>query len=150
MCLRPRAMTWARRHLQQQSLKAETCRSKLPLRTESSRSNRERRTGQRWSVTELMLKITDIRVATVPLRSEIRNASIDFSQMTAAVVAIVTNVVRDGAPVVGYGFNSNGRYAPTGLLRERFVPRVLAAEPRELLDETGDNFDPACVWDVML
>jgi L-alanine-DL-glutamate epimerase-like enolase superfamily enzyme len=97
-----------------------------------------------------MLAITDIRVATVPLRSDIRNAYIDFSQMTAAAVAVVTNVMRDGAPVVGYGFNSNGRYAPTGLLRERFVPRLLAADPAELLDETGANLDPSRGWTVMM
>jgi L-alanine-DL-glutamate epimerase-like enolase superfamily enzyme len=97
-----------------------------------------------------MMAITDIRIATVPIRADIRNAYIDFSQMTAAVVAVVTNVERDGALVIGYGFNSNGRYAPTGLLRERFVPRVLAADPAELVDERGANLDPFRVWSVML
>ena len=75
------------------------------------------------------MRVTDVRVMTVPIKSEIRNAWIDFRQMTAAVVAVVTDTVRDGRPVIGYGFNSNGRYAPTSLLRERFIPRLLEAPP---------------------
>ena len=92
------------------------------------------------------MRITDVRVATVPIKSEIRNAWIDFRQMTAAVVAVMTDVVRDGRPVVGYGFNSNGRYAPTSLLRERFIPRLLEAPPVALLTEDGSNLDPHKIW----
>src|SRR6202011_2156217 len=65
-------------------------------------------------------------------------------------VAIVSNVVRDGRPVVGFGFNSNGRYAQSGLLRERFIPRLLQASPSALVDETGHNLDPARVWEVLM
>ena len=83
------------------------------------------------------MRITAIRETAVPIRSEIRNAYIDFSQMTASVVAVVTDRVRDGKPVVGFGFNSNGRYAPSGLLRERFMPRLLAAPSDSLLDAAG-------------
>ena len=78
------------------------------------------------------------------------NAYIDFSKMDAAVVAIVTDVIRDGEPVVGYGFNSNGRYAPIGLLRERFVPRLLDADPGSILDHTGENLDPHKIWDKLM
>ena len=92
------------------------------------------------------MRIVDIREATVPIKSKIRNAYIDFSQMTASVVALVTDVKRDGGPVVGYGFNSNGRYAVGGLLRDRFIPRILAADPEELVDERNGNFDPEKVW----
>ena len=70
--------------------------------------------------------------------------------MTASVVAVTTDVVRDGKPVIGYGFNSNGRYAVGGLLRDRFIPRVLAADPESLLDEQTGNLDPHRVWDVMM
>ena len=49
--------------------------------------------------------------------------------MNCSVVAVVTDVVRGGRPVVGYGFNSNGRYAQSGLLRERFIPRLMEADP---------------------
>jgi L-alanine-DL-glutamate epimerase-like enolase superfamily enzyme len=96
------------------------------------------------------MKIVDIRDEVVGNQSSFRNAYVDFSQMTVSVVAVVTDVIRDGRPVVGYGFNSTGRYGCQGLLRERFIPRVLAAEPDELLDESGSNFDPAKVWATMM
>ncbi|HVB90336.1 MAG TPA: mandelate racemase/muconate lactonizing enzyme family protein [Beijerinckiaceae bacterium] len=96
------------------------------------------------------IRIVEIREATKPIASPIRNAYIDFSKMTTSLVAVVTNVVRSGRPVVGYGFNSNGRYGQGGLIKERFAPRLLEAEPSELLDETGDNFDPDRVWSVMM
>jgi L-alanine-DL-glutamate epimerase-like enolase superfamily enzyme len=82
----------------------------------------------------------------VPIASEIRNAYIDFSKMTASVVAVVTDVVRDGRRVIGYGFNSNGRYAQAGLLSERFIPRVMQADPRSLVDDEGTNLDPSRIW----
>ena len=96
------------------------------------------------------LKITAIRSTVVPLASAIRNAYIDFSKMTASVVAVVTDVVRDGKPVVGYGFNSNGRYAQAGLLSERFIPRVMEAPPATLLTDDGSNLDPHRIWDCMM
>jgi L-alanine-DL-glutamate epimerase-like enolase superfamily enzyme len=97
-----------------------------------------------------VVRITDIRVASVPINSSISNAYIDFSKMDAAVVAVITDVIRDGHPVIGYGFNSNGRYAPIGLLKERFVPRLLEADPASLVDESGDNLDPAKVWATLM
>lgn len=87
---------------------------------------------------------------TVPLASAIRNAVIDFSQMTASVVALVSDVVRAGRPLIGYGFNSNGRYAQRGLLEDRLLPRLRAADPGALLDDTGDNLDPHRAWQVMM
>lgn len=96
------------------------------------------------------MRILDIREQTFPISSPIRNAFIDFSQMTLSLVAVVTDVVRDGRPVVGYGFNSNGRYGQGAMMRDRFIPRVLAAEPATLLDETGENLDPAKVWAAMM
>jgi len=96
------------------------------------------------------VKIVDIRETVVPIQSQIRNAFIDFSQMTVSVLALVTDVIRDGKPVVGFGFNSNGRYAPSGLLRDRFIPRLQAAAPQALLNDAGDNLDPARVWDVLM
>ena len=96
------------------------------------------------------MKIIDVRETVVPIKSDMRNAYIDFSQMTVSVVALVTDVVRSGKPVVGYGFNSNGRYAPSGLLRERFIPRLRAAEASVLLDESGENFDPHRIWTILM
>ena len=96
------------------------------------------------------MKITAIHSASVPLASAIRNAYIDFSKMTASVVAVVTDVKRNGRPVIGYGFNSNGRYAQCGLLAERFIPRVMSADPRTLLNEEGANLDPHRIWACMM
>ena len=96
------------------------------------------------------MKIVEIRDAVVPIASDIRNAYIDFSKMTASVVAVMTDVIRDGKPVVGYGFNSNGRYGASGLLRERFLPRLREAAPEALLDDRTDNFDPHRIWQVMM
>jgi L-alanine-DL-glutamate epimerase-like enolase superfamily enzyme len=96
------------------------------------------------------MKIVDIREATKPIKSEIRNAYIDFTKMTLSLVAVITDVIREGKPVVGYGFNSNGRYGQGALIRERFRPRVLEAKPDSLLDESGANFDPAKIWACMM
>ena len=96
------------------------------------------------------MKITAIRDLVVPIRSDIRNAFIDFSQMTASIVGIQSDVVRDGKPLIGYGFNSNGRYSQSGILRDRFIPRLLAADPQDLLNEDGGNFYPARAWDIMM
>ncbi len=92
------------------------------------------------------MRIVDIREKTAGIKSDIANAYIDFSQMTCSVVAVVTDVVRDGKPVIGYGFNSNGRYGAGGLLRERFIPRVLGAAADSLIDESGENLDPFKIW----
>jgi len=97
-----------------------------------------------------VVRIVDIRETVVPIKSKIRNAYIDFSQMTVSVLALVTDVMRQGKPVVGFGFNSNGRYAPSGLLRDRFIPRLRAAEPGTLVDESGENLDPVRIWDVVM
>jgi L-alanine-DL-glutamate epimerase-like enolase superfamily enzyme len=96
------------------------------------------------------MRIVDIRETVVPIKSEIRNAYIDFSQMTVSVLALVTDVIRQGKPVVGYGFNSNGRYAPSGLLRDRFIPRLRAAEPGMVVDKSGENLDPFRIWEVVM
>jgi L-alanine-DL-glutamate epimerase-like enolase superfamily enzyme len=98
----------------------------------------------------MSVRIVDIREVTKPIASPIRNAYIDFTKMTASLVAVVTDVVRDGRRVVGYGFNSNGRYGQGGLIRERFRGRVLEAEPTSLLDVSGDNLDPDRVWAAMM
>jgi L-alanine-DL-glutamate epimerase-like enolase superfamily enzyme len=98
----------------------------------------------------MSIRIVEIREVTKPISSAIRNAYIDFSKMTASLVAVVTDVVRDGRRVVGYGFNSNGRYGQGGLIRERFASRILDANPRTLLDDAGDNLDPDRVWRTMM
>ncbi len=98
----------------------------------------------------MSVRIVDVREVTKPISSPIRNAYIDFTRMTTSLVAVVTDVKRDGKTVVGYGFNSNGRYGQGGLIRERFAPRILEADPKSLLDATGDNLDPDRVWAAMI
>ena len=96
------------------------------------------------------MKIVDIREVTKPIASPIRNAFIDFSKMTLSLVAVVTDVIRDGKPVIGYGFNSNGRYGQGSMIRERFRPRLLEADTQSLMDSNQDNLDPHKIWDCMM
>ncbi len=96
------------------------------------------------------MQITQLLEKTVTIASPISNAYIDFSKMTCSLVAVVTDVVRDGRPVLGYGFNSNGRYGQGCLIRDRFRPRILEADPKSLIDEENDNLDPAKIWACMM
>src|ERR1700709_1056814 len=98
----------------------------------------------------MSVRIVDVREITKPPSSPIRNAYIDFTKMTTSLVAVVTDVMRDGKRVVGYGFNSNGRYGQGGLIRERFAPRLMEADPKTLLNEAGDNLDPDKVWATLM
>jgi D(-)-tartrate dehydratase len=98
----------------------------------------------------MSVKIVALEEVTRPIASNIRNAYIDFSKMTASLVAVVTDVVRDGRRVVGYGFNSNGRYGQGGLIRERFAARLTEAPPASLLNAAGDNLDPDKCWAAMM
>jgi D(-)-tartrate dehydratase len=91
------------------------------------------------------MRILEIRECAIPLKSSMRNSSFDFSEMTTSVVAVRTDVRREGKPVTGFAFNSTG---PT--MRARFIPRILAADPRSLLDETQENFDPSKILAIMM
>src|SRR5467141_809142 len=97
-----------------------------------------------------MPRIVDIRERTSAIATPVRNAYIDFTKMTMSLVAVLTDVVRDGKRVVGYGFNSNGRYGQGGLIRERFAPRLKEADPKTLLDSSGGNLDPDKVWSTLM
>jgi len=96
------------------------------------------------------MKIIDIREAAIPIKSELKNSSIDFSEMTTSVVAVITDVVREGKKVVGFAFNSTGRYACGAQMRARFIPRILKADPKFLINAAGDNFDPEKILAVMM
>src|ERR1700752_2075496 len=96
------------------------------------------------------MRIIDIRETAVPLNSTLANSSIDFTEMTTSVVAVITDVVRNGKPVAGFAFNSTGRYACGAQMRARFIPRVLKADPESLFDAKGDNFDPEKVLACMM
>ena len=96
------------------------------------------------------MKIVSIAERTAPIASSLRNARIDFSEITASVVAVVTDQFRDGRRVVGHAFNSFGRYGCGGPLRERFIPRLLRATPAELNDPASGIVDPQRALDLML
>jgi D(-)-tartrate dehydratase len=96
------------------------------------------------------MRIVKIAEKTATISSPISNAYIDFSKMTCSVVAVITDVVRDGKSVTGYGFNSNGRYGQGSLIRERFRARILDADPKTLVDEKQENLDPAKIWACMM
>jgi L-alanine-DL-glutamate epimerase-like enolase superfamily enzyme len=94
------------------------------------------------------VRIVSAHVGTIPISSSMRNAYIDFSRMDCSIVALVSDVIVDGKPLVGYGFNSNGRYNATAIIQERMLPRLLAAVPDALVDD--DGLSPAKAWDVMM
>jgi L-alanine-DL-glutamate epimerase-like enolase superfamily enzyme len=96
------------------------------------------------------MRIMDIRETAVALKSSLRNAVFDFSEMTTSVVAVITDVIREGKPVVGYAFNSTGRYACGAQMRARFIPRILAAKPETLVTTAGDNLDPEKILACMM
>jgi len=96
------------------------------------------------------MKITNIRTGVGPIASQIRNAYISFSTMTINLVAVETDVLRDGEPVIGYGFSSNGRYAQTSILKERFIPRIFAAEPSDYHDEANATLSPQAIWRIFM
>lgn len=85
------------------------------------------------------MRIVDIREKSVDV-SRYADASIPSGGLTTSIVAVVTDVVRNGKPVVGYGFASVGRFAQGGLIRERFAPRLLRA---------GD-VSPLDAWSAMM
>ena len=88
------------------------------------------------------MKIKHIYEKTISIGSSIRNAVIDFSSMTISIVAIETDIIQNGKPLIGYGFNSNGRYAQGGIINNRILPRIYNAKEEELLNDEGTNFDP--------
>ena len=95
------------------------------------------------------MRIVDIRETAVPLNSTLANSSFNFSEMTTSVVAVITDVVRNGKPVCGFAFNSTGRYACGAQMRARFIPRILKAKPDSLLDGTGLIAPDKCLAAMM-
>jgi D(-)-tartrate dehydratase len=95
------------------------------------------------------MQIVSVHEGVIPISSSMSNAFIDFSTMDCSVVALVSDVVVDGEPLVGYGFSSNGRYSAGDILRRRILPRLTAAPADSLLDERGE-LSPARAWEVMM
>ncbi len=96
------------------------------------------------------MKILSVHEAALPISSSIRNAWIDFRSMDCSIVAVVSDVVRDGQNVTGYGFSSNGRYSAGEILRRRIIPRLLDAPADSLLDPDSGELVPSRAWDVVM
>jgi L-alanine-DL-glutamate epimerase-like enolase superfamily enzyme len=86
------------------------------------------------------VRVVDIREHSLPI-SRFADPALPTGGLTTSAVSVTTDARRDGAPVVGYGFGSFGRYAQSGLIRERFAPRLLAA---------GGGLDPLLAWEAMM
>lgn len=95
------------------------------------------------------MRLTGVVERTIPL-SRYADPTLPSGDLTTSVVAVTTDVVRDGARVTGYGFASVGRYGQGRLLRERFVPRLLGASDADLRDDAGTNLDPFRAWHVVM
>jgi len=95
------------------------------------------------------MRFVDFRERTVPI-SRYADPAIPSGGLDTSIVALTTDVVRDGKPVVGFGFSSIGRFAQSGLIRERFAPRLMRATEAELANAPGTNFDPFGAWKAML
>ncbi|WP_062239835.1 enolase C-terminal domain-like protein [Brevibacterium epidermidis] len=95
------------------------------------------------------MKIVSAHVGTIPISSSMRNAYIDFSKMDSTIIALVSDVIVDGKPLVGYGFNSNGRYNASAILEDRILPRLLNAPAEDILDDKGE-LSPEKAWDLMM
>jgi L-alanine-DL-glutamate epimerase-like enolase superfamily enzyme len=95
------------------------------------------------------MRIVDIRERAIPLEANIQNSVVNFAEHTVSLVAVVSDVVRDGRPVTGVAFDSIGRYAQSGLLRERFIRRLLAADPDAIAADDG-GIDPEKAFRAMM
>jgi L-alanine-DL-glutamate epimerase-like enolase superfamily enzyme len=95
------------------------------------------------------MRILHVRERSVPI-SRYADPAASPGGLTTSIVAAVTDVVRGGEPVVGYGFSSMGRFAQGGLIRERFAPRLLAASEGDLANAERSNLDPLRAWNTMM
>jgi len=95
------------------------------------------------------MRITGIREQPIGI-SRYRDPRIPSGGLTTSLVAVLTDVVRAGQPVTGYGFASVGRYAQSGLIRDRFAPRLLQAAAPDITTSDGANLDPFRAWTVMM
>jgi L-alanine-DL-glutamate epimerase-like enolase superfamily enzyme len=103
----------------------------------------------RTAAKETGMRIVDIVERPIGI-SRYRDPGIPSGGLTTSLLAVVTDAVRDGRPVVGYGFASIGRYAQSGLISERFAPRLLRAAAQDVSTDDGANLDPFRAWNVMM
>src|SRR6185437_5823649 len=95
------------------------------------------------------MRVVAIREQTLQLSTTSRNASIGFDGMTASAIAVETDAIRNGKRLVGLAFDSIGRYGHGGLLRDRFIPRLVSAHPSRYIGDDG-HIDPHRAWNVLM
>jgi len=88
------------------------------------------------------MRIVEVRELTVPLDGAISNAVVNFSSHTVSLVALVTDVIKNGRPVMGLAHNSIGRFGQSGILRERMIPRLLSQPAEAFVNEQDGEVDP--------
>lgn len=88
------------------------------------------------------MRIVDIRERSIPVSRYAGPAQ--PGGLTTSIVAILT----DG-PITGFGYASVGRYAQSGLIRERFAPRLAQAPVQALIGGDG-VLDPFKAWQAMM
>ena len=96
------------------------------------------------------MKIVAIHQMAVPLEANIDNAMVNFSKHNVSLVAVVSDVRRNGKNLIGYGFNSIGRFAQSGILQQRIIPRLLDAKPDSLLTNRADRFCVESVYRIAM
>jgi L-alanine-DL-glutamate epimerase-like enolase superfamily enzyme len=94
------------------------------------------------------VRIVGVRERTVPISRYAPGVAVAGDLDTSAV-AVVTDVLRGGEPIVGFGFSSVGRFGQGGLIRDRFAPRLVAAGD-EVASASGEGIDPFRAWDHMM
>jgi D(-)-tartrate dehydratase len=95
------------------------------------------------------MRIVAAKAQTIRLGAAARSASISFDDMTATALAIHTDARSNGKALTGLAFDSIGRYDHSGLLNDRFIPRLLAADPQDYAGEDG-GIDPFRVWAIVM
>ena len=96
------------------------------------------------------MKILKVIEQPVRLQGNISNALVNFSSHTVSIVAVITDQIKNGAPLVGLSFNSIGRYAQSGIIHTRMIPRLMSASPDSLLDDSGTLLSPEKVLKCIL
>lgn len=94
------------------------------------------------------MKIISVREQTVSLGSPVANAAISFDTMTAS--AVVVEIETRKGRYQGLGFSSIGRFSHGGLMRERFIPRLMNATPADLIDPDTAKFSMHRLWNVLM
>ena len=95
------------------------------------------------------MKITEVRAKTCRVDTELFNGRGTRVQSAVTLLAAITDVFRNGKPVIGYSFSATGFPPPTAQLQERFIPRLLATSPEDLIIDPS-AFDPAAVLKALV